>query len=258
MLTTYSWSSHLLRRQCFIEPNWNLYIVLIFVILCPQKNKNIEARGRGGEDTSPSAPHWEINRWRRSRLSGFCTNKSPWTLAAQHNRSAGISAEPGRKSTATAASVQVDPAHYPICIRRHFQRQGLEPTTLQVCLLLCVVGESRSAVSDCLVHRFLPSRNWHPSSKMFASRLLTATENKPQNQRHRVGGLMQSIYFPSHLSIINPSCLGAATRLHPGPVSALWMGHTERRSTCLALCSQPPARSGHLDLGGGHVCCSLT
>lgn len=110
----------------------NFYLVLISVVLHPQKNKNMEAKRRRGEDASPSVAHREINRQQSSRLSGLSTNKSPRTLAAQRNRSADISAEAGRKSTDTPASEQVDHPRYLIFIRRRCQRRELETAPMML------------------------------------------------------------------------------------------------------------------------------
>lgn len=50
-----------------------------------------------------------------------------------------------------------------------------------------------------------------------------------------------------HPSIFHHVCLSSTPAvLGRRPAHTLLMGHTERQSTSLALCSQPPARSGHL------------
>lgn len=46
-------------------------------------------------------------------------------------------------------------------------------------------------------------------------RLLTATKNKPRKRRQRVDRLTLYFIFPSHLSIIHPSCARAEAGLHP-------------------------------------------
>lgn len=124
----------------------------------------------------------------------------------------------------SAAAVVVDVAGLRVVARRGEKKSPKQPRCFIIAalkLLGCQVD-----CFDCLF--FLAPVNRHPSSKMVASRLLTATKNKPQNQRHRVDGVMQSIHFPSHLSVIYPSCPGAKAGLHPGPVGAAQRRATQR------------------------------
>lgn len=100
---------------------------------------------------------------------------------------------------------------------------------------------------------FLLPLDQHPSSKMVCFKTVDSNEKKKLQNKEAPNRPTDAIHLFSITSVTHQSQLscGATTGLRPGAVSALWKGHTERQSTCLALCLQPCTRNGHLDFASG-------